>query len=242
MGEETQLVASSLEGFIQQVAVACVGKGYFYYVTGRVPDGKDARVVDLKLAGRYGATISKWSRYRRKRGGHANVRYLRHERFFVLFATDGVSPFFDHEADLIRDCRREPFKYGGYSVGSRSGRVSVRIEPEQYLVLKAAFLELALRRPAERLGRMIATLPFEPYAPVRRQLFGLVRSINGVRRKAGLPPLPYDCIRTRRRIVKPFAAAVGPAAGPREAETTGGPSVDAAQPDRARQRASRAAL
>lgn len=168
--EETRLVATTLEGFIQQVAVACIGKGYFYYVTGRVPEGKEPRVVDSKLAARYGATISKWSRYRRKRGGHANVRYLRHERFFVLFATDGVSPFFEREAGLIRDCRREPFKYGGYSISSKAGRTCVRIEREQYNVLKATFLELAVRRPAERLERMVATLPFEPYAPVRRQI------------------------------------------------------------------------
>jgi len=209
--EETRLVATSLEGFIQQVAVACIGKGYFYYVTGRVPEGKEPRSVDRKLAGRYGATLSKWSRYRRKRGGHANVRYLRHERFFVLFATDGVSPFFHHESGLIRDCRREPFKYGGYSISSKAGRVCVRIEREQYNVLKAVFLELALRRPVERLQRMIATLPFEPYAPVRRQLLGLVRAVNATRKAAGLAPLPYDCVRMKRRIVRPFEG--GPTRG-----------------------------
>jgi len=205
MEGEARLVATSLEGFIQQVAVACVGKGYFYYVTGRVPEGKDPRSIDRKLAGRYGATISKWSRYRRKRGGHANVRYLRHERFFALFATDGISPFFQAEAGQIRDCRREPFKYGGYSISSKGGRVCVRIEREQYNVLKAALLELAPRRPAERLERMIATLPFEPYAPVRRQLLGLVRSVNAARKAAGLAPLGYDCVRMKRRIVRPFA-------------------------------------
>lgn len=207
MEAETRFEATSLEGFIQQVAVSCIGKGYFYYATGRVPEGKDPRAVDRKLSERYGAAVSKWSRYRRKRGGYANVRYLRHERFFVLLATDGVSPFFKEEAGVIRDCRREPFKYGGYSVGFRGGRVCVRIEREQYNVLKAAFLELAVRRPAERLGRMVATLPFEPYAPVRRQLLGLVRAVNGARKAAGFDPLPYSCVRMRRRIVKPFATA-----------------------------------
>lgn len=214
MEGEARLVATSLEGFIQQVAVACIGKGYFYYVTGRVPEGKDPRSIDRKLAGRYGATISKWSRYRRKRGGHANVRYLRHERFFALFATDGVSPFFQAEAGQIRDCRREPFKYGGYSISSKGGRVCVRIERDQYNVLKAALLELAPRRPAERLERMIATLPFEPYAPVRRQLLGLVRSVNAARKAAGLAPLGYDCVRMKRRIVRPFG----------DGPTRGGPS------------------
>lgn len=233
MEGETRLVTTSLEGFIQQVAVACIGKGYFYYVTGRVPEGKDPRVVDAKLAGFYGATASKWSRYRRKRGGHANVRYLRHERFFVLFATDGVSPFFEREAGLIRDCRREPFKYGGYSISSKGGHVSVRIEREQYNVLKAVFLELALRRSPERLERMMATLPFEPYAPVRRQILGLVRSVNGVRKSAGLPPLPYACVRMKRRIVRPFASTDDGTQGPPDAEGTGETPVEV-HPDFAR--------
>jgi hypothetical protein len=239
--EETRLVTTSLEGFIQQVAVACIGKGYFYYVTGRVPEGKDPRSIDRKLAERYGATLSKWSRYRRKRGGHANVRYLRHERFFVLFATDGVSPFFHHEAGLIRDCRREPFKYGGYSLSSKAGRVCVRIEREQYNVLKAVFLELALRRSPERLERMISNLPFEPYAPVRRQLLGLVRSVNAVRKAAGLAPLPYECVRMKRRIVRPFAGTDDSAEGSRGESETGETPVEV-QPDLARATASRAAL
>jgi hypothetical protein len=241
MEGETRLVATSLEGFIQQVAVACIGKGYFYYVTGRVPEGKDPRSIDRKLAERYGATLSKWSRYRRKRGGHANVRYLRHERFFVLFATDGVSPFFHHESGLIRDCRREPFKYGGYSISSKAGRVCVRIEREQYNVLKAVFLELALRRSVERLERMIATLPFEPYAPVRRQLLGLVRATNAARKAAGLAPLRYDCVRMKRRIVRPFARTDDSAEKSREAEETGETPVEV-QPDLASSMASRAAL
>lgn len=210
MEGETRLVATTLEGFIQQIAVACIGKGYVHYVTGRVPEGKDPRSVDRKLAGLYGATASKWSRYRRKRGGRANVRYLRHERFFALLATAGVSPFFEREAGRIRDCRREPFKYGGYSISLKAGRVCVRIEREQYNVLKAALLELALRRSPERLERMIATLPFEPYAPVRRQLLGLVRAVNAARKTAGLGPLAYDCVRMKRRIVRPFESDGGP--------------------------------
>ena len=36
---EYRCVATSLEGFIQQLAVSYVGKGYFYYATGRVPNG-----------------------------------------------------------------------------------------------------------------------------------------------------------------------------------------------------------
>jgi hypothetical protein len=139
--EPTRYEATTLEGFIQQLAVSCVGKGYFHYATGRVPDGKDPRALDRKLAARYRLDVSKWSRYRRKRAGLANVRYLRFERFFILLATEGVHRIFEDEAGLIRDCRRIPIKFGGYSVSSRNGRVHVRIEQEQYNLLKAYLQE-----------------------------------------------------------------------------------------------------
>ena len=54
--------AHSLPGFIQQLAVSYVGNGYFFYVLGRVPDGKDPRAVDAKLVARYGIDVSKWAR------------------------------------------------------------------------------------------------------------------------------------------------------------------------------------
>jgi hypothetical protein len=46
--------------------------------------------------------------------------------------------------------------------------------------------------------------PFEPYAPVRRQLLVLLREVNAVRRQAGFQVLPIDVLPLRRRIVKPF--------------------------------------
>ena len=33
-------VAASVAGFVQQLAVAYVANGYWFYVTGRVPDGR----------------------------------------------------------------------------------------------------------------------------------------------------------------------------------------------------------
>lgn len=149
--------------------------------------------------------MSKWSRYRRKRSGLANLRYLRFERFFVLIATHGEHDFFSDEAGSIRDCRRVPIKFGGYAISSKNGRVHVRIEKEQYHLLKAFFLELATSRKAETLERMLAGLPFEPYAPVRRQLLNLVRVVNKARKVAGYGPLSASCLRMKRRIVKPFA-------------------------------------
>ena len=96
----------SVGGFVQQVAVSYLTHGYFFYVAGVVPEGKDARRVDEKLIERYELDVSKWTRARRKRAGLANVAYLRHGRFFVLLATAGKHRFFEDEGRAVRDFRR----------------------------------------------------------------------------------------------------------------------------------------
>ena len=55
-------------------------------------------------------------------------------------------------------------------------------------------------------------LPFEPYAPIRRQLLNLFREVNRVRMRAGFGMIPVEVVPLRRRIVKPFA-------GPNEVDT-----------------------
>src|SRR5262249_52205923 len=64
--------AASVEGFVQQLAVSYLVHGYWYYVTGYIPEHKDPRAVDQKLLTRYGIGLSKWSRARRKQAGGAN--------------------------------------------------------------------------------------------------------------------------------------------------------------------------
>jgi hypothetical protein len=77
----------TVEGFVQQLAVSYIGKGYWFYVAGHVPEGKAPEAVDAKLINRYGIGVSKWTRARRKLAGSANLQYLRHGRFFLLLAT-----------------------------------------------------------------------------------------------------------------------------------------------------------
>jgi hypothetical protein len=194
----------SVEGFIQQLAVAYVARGYFFYVTGRVPERKDPHRVDEKLIGRYRIDLSQWARARRKKSGLANVQYLRHEDFFVLLATHGNHPFFEEEGANVRDVRRRSIKYAGYAVGFRGGHVQVRIDLPQYRELKAWFEEQATRRSAELLAKAFYDLPFEPYYFVRRQEFNILRAVNRRRKAAGLPLLPKECIWLKRRPVKPF--------------------------------------
>lgn len=196
--------ATSLEGFIQQLAVGYLPHGYWFCVSGEIPSEKDAHAVDRKLTERYGIERSRWSRARRKRAGGANIHYLRYRRFFVLLATHGEHAFFEAERASIFDVRRSPIRVAGYAVSFRQGRSHVRLDSERYRELKAYFLELATHRTAATIAEELRALPFEPYAPVRRQLFIILRAVNRVRRAAGFQPVPWTALRLRRRIVHPF--------------------------------------
>ena len=207
-----QCVATSAAGFLQQLAVAYLGHGYWFYVTGRIPEGKDPAAVDEKLLGKYQVRVSKWARARRKRASLANVQYLRFGRFFVLLASKGGHPFFEGEAHF-KDAREEPIRFEGYSVSVKKGvdgkwHPSVRLHPETYREVRAYFVERATRRPVEVLAGELRRLPFEPYAPVRRQLLNILRALNRARHTAGLEAVPVSALRLSRKGVKPFEAAL----------------------------------
>ena len=202
---EQQYEATTLGGFVQQIAVSYVANGYFFYVTGRVPERKDPRLLDRKFAETYGLDISKWARSRRKQSGYANVRYIRFERFFVLLATAGEHEFFANEGKLIRDVRRVPLKFGGYSMSHRGGHSHVRIEQETYKMVKAHLVDLAVRRTASSLEAEFRGLPFEPYRPVVRQVLNILRAVNRARKAAGYQPVPAASLRMFREIYRPFA-------------------------------------
>jgi hypothetical protein len=73
----------------------------------------------------------------------------------VLLANEGMHKFFDEERE-IRDVRREPIRFAGYSVSFRKGKdgkchPSVRIEPVEYRLLKCQFLRMALNGSLELL-------------------------------------------------------------------------------------------
>ena len=59
---ETPTVA----GFLQQLAVCYVRHGYWFYVSGVVPDTKDPRAVDEKLIAKYDIAVGRTTRARRK--------------------------------------------------------------------------------------------------------------------------------------------------------------------------------
>lgn len=201
--------ATSFEGFIQQLAVAYLPHGYWFCVAGEVPAGKDPRAVDRKLIERYEVDLSRWARARRKKAGGANVHYLRWDRSFVLLATHGHHRFFEEERESVFDVRRAPIRVGGYAVSFRQGHAHVRLDQERYRELKAYFLELATHRTASTLAEELRALPVEPYAPVRRQLFIILRAVNRSRRAAGFQLVPWTALRLRRRILRPFEPCPG---------------------------------
>ena len=207
---------TTVEGFIQLLACNYLPHGYWYYVTGWVPAEKDPQQVDEKLIAKYAIDRSRSARSRRKQLGQANLQYLRHGRLFVLIATKGEHAFFTEEAAGIRDVRRVPLRFAGYSISYRRGgrtvagqadvswHSHVQIERSRYRELKALLLDRGVRQSAEALALEFYRLPFEPYAPVRRQMFALLRAVNRVRRQAGLAPLPPQILPLRRRVVRPF--------------------------------------
>lgn len=195
--------AGSLGGFLQQLSVSYITRGYWFYVTGFIPERKDPLAVDAKLIERYELGLSQWARARRKQAGLANLQYLRFGRFFVLIATYGKHPFFEVEAVSIRDVRRVPIKFAGYSVSCKRGHPSVRIEPDEYLRLKARLVDLSTRRKAETIEAEFKSLRYEAYAPVRVQLLCIHRAVNRARLAAGFQPV-RACFRFKRRVYRPF--------------------------------------
>src|SRR5262245_32678228 len=127
---EYRCVATSLEGFVQQLASNILPHGYWFYVTGQVPEGKDGEAVDRKLIEKYGVAMSRQQRARRKLSGQANLHYIRFDRFWVLVATYGRHDFFESEGGNIRDVRRVPIQVGGYSLSVKHGHFLKRGEGE----------------------------------------------------------------------------------------------------------------
>lgn len=177
---EYRCVATSVEGFVRQLAVAYITHGYWFYVTGTIPEGKDPASVDAKLIDRYDIAISKWARCRRKKQGLANMQYLRQGRFFVLLATKGRHEFFERERPVIRDVRRKSIKFAGYSIGCRKGRdgrwhASVRLSAHRYRDVRELVESARTPHAIAFAERTVRSLACSRFAPVRNQTYRLGR-------------------------------------------------------------------
>jgi len=197
---------TSVAGFIQQLAVCYVGRGYWFYVTGQIPKSKDPLAVDRKLIDRYGIDLSKYQRHRRKREDKANLQYIRYQRFFALLATSGQHPFFEEEKTLIRDIRKSPLLFAGHAISYKQNHPHVRIAKDAYQELRAYLLNIACHASHETLEKILLTAPYEAYAPVKKQLLSIANAVNQARKKARLFPITTARIQhKKRRVCQPFA-------------------------------------
>ena len=215
-------VVTTKEGFVQLVASNYLPHGYWFYATGFIPEGKNRDAIDEKILEKYGIELSRQQRARRKQQGLANLHYVRFEDFFVILATHGKHPFFSAEARTVKDIRRHPLHFRGYSLTVRRGgflkkeegeetaspdgkyRVRVTIDKTAFRDMKAHFLDIASHRSGESLRWEFWNQPYEPYAPIRKQLLHVLRLVNVTRASQGYEKVGPDCIRYRRTIVKPF--------------------------------------
>lgn len=145
------------------------------------------------------------------------MQYIRYGNWFLLLVTAGHHRFKQEERNQIRDCRRHPIKFEGYSISYRRSGITpagggspkwhscVRIDPQTYRQLKAFFLDRACRRSAEQIADDFARVPYARFAPVRRQLLNALRAVNDSRVKGGYEPVPIAGLRLRRLVVRPFS-------------------------------------
>ncbi len=210
-------VTTSVEGFVQQIACCYLRHGYWFYVKGRVPKGKRPEAIDEKLIAKYGIDVSESTRARRKKGGtfepavhssRTNVRSTGHKRRASLLSR--------RKSNLIRDIRRVPICYAGYSISYKPGgrnkdgsnddrwHAHVEIDRNRYLELRAWLSHEAHTRSLNWLAARIYELPIAPYAPVRRQMLVILRDVNRIRKVAGKSDLPTEVLALRRRVVRPF--------------------------------------
>jgi hypothetical protein len=188
----------SMASFIRHVAVNHVSRGYFFYVVGRIPFEKEPAKTDRKIMSQYDIGGSKWANHRARKRGEATVKYFRCNRVFVILATHGEHPFFKEEHH-VKDFRREPLSVGGYRIAvrgrpGRRRRVSVAIAADRFRALLDFFRKAALREEAREIQRSLASLRLEPYAPVQRQAFAIVKEINRVRCISGLEPVSFSAL------------------------------------------------
>ena len=95
--------------------------GYWFYVMGRVPDYKDPSSVDEKLIAKYGIAVSESTRGAGRNSAWRICNTFAIDRLFVILATHGRHFFKENESGAVRDIRRVPIKFQGYSISYRPG-------------------------------------------------------------------------------------------------------------------------
>ncbi len=220
MDPDYRYEAASIDGFLSQI-VRLIQGGYVYYFRGRVPDGKDPHQVVRKLMAVYGIGGKKWRRERRYRGANAAAHILLYGRIFVIMLTQGRHEAFyrDHAYRTVKDRRgrkrrervpvpkitRKALHVFGYTIfhDSEQRKTHVRLDDGTRRRVEVHLLSVCCwdaYRDRSRMEREFQRLPFQPYAPVYRQLRVIGEKVNQARRRRGFKKLDlYACMRKFRR-------------------------------------------
>jgi hypothetical protein len=204
-------LAASPAGFLQQLA-CYLRHGYYLYYRGHLRAGKDPLPVDGRILSRYPDILLTPKQKERRKEGAAKTQYLRHGQDFLILSTEGQSFFRSEEAKAIKDARRVPVLFAGHAISVRAGHVHVQIDRNLLKGLAALYAALAIRETKAALEARLRSLPFEPFAPVRKQCAELLRSINKRRRQADLPLVCPSCLPAGRRVCPAFGP-LSPGAG-----------------------------
>ena len=194
---------TSRAGFLRMLTANYLPSEYLRYSHGHFKDEGHARRTELEIICRYDLALSKDQRYRRKKSGRSNLQFLRYRRFFLFVATPGDHGFHLRHADL-RDFRRQPLHFEGYTVSYRAAHSCVRLAPKTESKLRAYFLAIALNRRASQLAREFRSLPWLPYGPVVEQEMSILEAVNDKRKRRGYALVPESCIRRKLKVCRPF--------------------------------------
>ena len=210
-GMERRVEATTVEGFVQQLAVAYVAPGVLLLCHGIRPRRARTRRGSTPSS----APATGWG-YRSGPGPGAGPPGRRatptsgsggSSCSWPLTARARSSP---RRRGSVRDARRTPIRFSGYAISHRGGHVHVRIDRPVYLGLKAYLVGIAAAQGRVRPGgRGPEGARLRAVAPVRSQCRAILRAVNRARAAAGLPEVPRSCLRTRRRVVRPFGPPGG---------------------------------
>lgn len=226
-----QRQCTTAQGFVQQIKCYLCKPfarkaGYRYAVLGRLSGDKDADAFANKMVAKYNLRATKHNRYYCGKKDEANIVLLMYRQYYIFLATEGYHPTFFNgirntrgellpyeargEKEALQNLRESPIRFKGYAISlkfdqqAQKWRVHVDLHPKTRRHLEKFFLSIAFKRTAKQLEALFRRVPYEPYAPVRRRLIGILEKVNTRRKRHGYRKVRITCIRIYRRIYSPF--------------------------------------
>lgn len=208
-------IAPNIDTFLAQI-VRLAGNGYYFYFRGELKPSKDPLKLDAKLIREWQLDQPYWKREKRRRGAAPSIWYLRYKREYVLIATHGRTEdgqahrFFEEYGSILKDIRKHAIYFCGYSIrypiSKETGRrrIIVRLDKRTYEHLRDTLCTKAIReryRDRAAIEEEFASLPYQPYWAVGRQLRTILREANRRRsRYVGFEAARLGCLPNNVRI------------------------------------------